>query len=110
MSAPTCDYCGTSERLGHVMLFNKYLCETCEMFLDTTFCGVCGIIGMVEDMNFASNGDGPNCPDCTDILEESIADTESGDGDDLDVWFQSGLDYDETWVDDDDDDDEDEEG
>lgn len=69
-----CNECGTEDDLtGVTLLHNLALCHHCDPIADTTYCGVCGIIAYRDDLRFASNGDGPNCPDCTKLVEVEIA-------------------------------------
>ena len=55
---------------------NQYLCIECDgTAQETTFCGVCGIIVLIDDAVYASNGDGPHCPDCIEAVEDELITT-----------------------------------
>lgn len=86
---PFCYHCGTEQGLNTVpMLNNIHLCPKCDIFMDTTFCGVCGIIGLRDDLVLAKDGDGPFCPDCCAAVDAE----------------DDAFDWDDVWGDDDDDD------
>lgn len=55
------------------------MCHACEAKADTTFCNECGKLGYFKALTYASNGDGPNCPDCTDLLNSDILAAEEAD-------------------------------
>ncbi len=76
---PYCELCTTTHNLVHELLNHKYLCADCAPKADTTFCGVCGIIGFRADLVFASNGDGPHCSGCLPLVEAEILAAEDWD-------------------------------
>ncbi len=92
---PYCLHCLREDGdLGVVMLNNRYLHQRCAPRVDTTYCDVCGILGIVEDFVFASNGDGPVCPDrCLEEIESEIAHADDDWGHEVDDGF------DEPWAD-----------
>lgn len=91
MAFPSCLHCGSLTDLGYPMLLNKHLCHDCDSEVDTTFCGVCGVIGLPDDMVYASNGDGPHCPDCVPAVESEIIRAGQFDEDEDEIF--GALDY-----------------